>query len=667
MGRRRRFVVGRRAVNWRQCDSLMQFPAVIKVSMKRRIFLGRLEVAAIFILTLASLHSARAQGTAFTYDGRLLVNSAPATGNFDMQFKLHPQSGGTNQIGSTLSLSPVGVTNGLFTVALDFGNVFNGTLMSLEVDVRTNGSSSDYTALLPYQPINSVPYAVRALNAAAYTGAIVDTQLSTNVVTFSSGGGFTGPVVFSNASGNFNGAFSGTFDGSATGSFTGSATGTFTGTNIGTFIGNGAGVTNVNVTNVVGVVQSNPNWQIIQATNQTLVASNNYLATNAALTTLTLPGNAGVGTTTYISGSGANGWTVVPATGQSILTATIGLPAGQIWTAQTSAVGNGGWKAVASSADGMRLAAANGTSPTAIYCSTNGGQTWFNNAPAGLSWVGIACSTDGTRLVAVPSSGYPYTSANGGVSWVQQTGGTSTAYSGVASSGDGVNLVAISSAHIYTSSNGGTNWTQRSNAGTGWTGVACSSDGTRIVAVANASAKIYVSKDSGITWTSNGPPTSAFTCVASSADGTKLIAGSTSPANLYTSGDGGVTWTPRPSANGSLANPAWKSVASSADGENLAAVSNTGFIVTSSDGGQTWITRTNGISTVQQPWTCIASSATGSRLLAGINSGYLYTSVAATSPTNGSLSGTQYSSVELQFIGNGQWMPLRFNGSFTGK
>jgi hypothetical protein len=99
---------------------------------------------------------------------------------------------------------------------------------------------------------------------------------------------------------------------------------------------------------------------------------------------------------------------------------------------------------------------------------------------------------------------------------------------------------------------------------------------------------------------------------------------------------------------------------------NLAAAYSTGFIYTSSDTGQTWIQRTNGISTLAKTWSAICSSVDGSRLLAAINGGVLYTSSAATTiGASGFLTGTQYSNVELQYIGSGQWMVLSFAGSFS--
>ncbi|MDB6020623.1 MAG: hypothetical protein JWQ04_480 [Pedosphaera sp.] len=620
--------------------------------MKCRTFLFCLGVAGFLALAFTPVNSVWAQGTAFTYQGRMDVNSSAASGNFDMQFKLHP-AGSTNLIGPILISSPVGVTNGLFTVALDFGNVFDGTVLFLEVGLRPTGSLSNYTILSPTQPLTPTPYAVRASSVNAFTGTIADSQLSTNIARFTTGGGFTGPVVL-NGSGSFSGTLSGTFNGTTTGTNLGTFIGTTTGTNIGTFVGNGAAVTNVNITNVVGIVQSNPNWQLLQSA-QLAVVGNNYLSTNNAALTLTLPASPGIGSIVRISGSGANGWVVSPNASQSILTANLGLPAGQSWSGYSNSQA---WKAVASSATGINLAAAYGTG--FIYYSHDGGLSWNKSDAPSKNWLGIASSADGLRMVAVPNGDLAYTSTNGGSNWISQAG-TSAFYNCVASSADGIKLVAASGSGadpIYTSSNGGTTWTTRTVAGTSWTSVASSADGTKLVAVASGSSTIYTSSDSGVTWTNHGPANS-WTGVASSADGTKLVA-TLNGGNIYTSGDSGVTWTARASSQ------TWKCVTSSADGVNLAAAYGLGYLYTSNDSGQTWVQRTNYVPGGTQSWSAISSSANGSRLLAAQSTGNVYTSVAATTVGGGTLAGTQYSSLELQYVGNGQWMPLGSTGSFKG-
>jgi hypothetical protein len=57
---------------------------------------------------------------------------------------------GTNgkQVGNALTNSAFGITNGLFTVILDFGNQFGGSARWLEIGVRTNGNGAFNTRRL---------------------------------------------------------------------------------------------------------------------------------------------------------------------------------------------------------------------------------------------------------------------------------------------------------------------------------------------------------------------------------------------------------------------------------------------------------------------------------------------------------------------------------------
>src|SRR6185295_20095957 len=97
------------------------------------------------------LSTAHAQGTAFTYQGRLSDGGSPATGNYDLRLRLASDALGNNYVGPTLLTNGVPVTSGLFTVALDFGpGIFTGSNLWLQIDVRTNGAGS-YTTLNPLQ------------------------------------------------------------------------------------------------------------------------------------------------------------------------------------------------------------------------------------------------------------------------------------------------------------------------------------------------------------------------------------------------------------------------------------------------------------------------------------------------------------------------------------
>ncbi len=131
-----------------------------------------------FLLGLATLLAGAthltAQGTAFTYQGRLNTGGAPVNGFYDLRFAVYDSAGGGALIGGPLTNTASAVSNGLFTVSLDFGaGVFTGNPRWLEIGVRPNGGGA-FTTLSPRQPINATPYAVRA---AQFGGAVAESQL----------------------------------------------------------------------------------------------------------------------------------------------------------------------------------------------------------------------------------------------------------------------------------------------------------------------------------------------------------------------------------------------------------------------------------------------------------------------------------------------------------
>jgi len=71
--------------------------------------------------------TALAQGTAFTYQGRLDSNGAPFNGNAEFQATLWTAAtGGTQVAANNPAAVVVDVNNGLFTLRLDFGANFPG-------------------------------------------------------------------------------------------------------------------------------------------------------------------------------------------------------------------------------------------------------------------------------------------------------------------------------------------------------------------------------------------------------------------------------------------------------------------------------------------------------------------------------------------------------------
>src|SRR5438309_1708639 len=106
-----------------------------------------------------------AQGTAFNYQGRLNDGPNAANGTYDLRFKLWDDATGGNAWGPAITNYDVGLTNGLFSLTLDFGNgIFTGGPRWMETGVRTNGVVV-FTTLTPRQPILPVPYAIFAGSA----------------------------------------------------------------------------------------------------------------------------------------------------------------------------------------------------------------------------------------------------------------------------------------------------------------------------------------------------------------------------------------------------------------------------------------------------------------------------------------------------------------------
>ena len=153
------------------------------------------------ILALAS--NVLAQTTAFTYQGQLRSNNAPANGNFDLQFSVFAAASGGTVLTTAISNPSVPVSNGVFSVLLDFGSaVFTGADRYLEIGVRPTGNVSPHTILAPRQLISATPYAIRAgtaVSATTVTGPVSDAQLSANIPRLGSSNTFAGPINFTNS------------------------------------------------------------------------------------------------------------------------------------------------------------------------------------------------------------------------------------------------------------------------------------------------------------------------------------------------------------------------------------------------------------------------------------------------------------------------------------
>lgn len=101
----------------------------------------------------------------FTYQGKLSDGGAPASGEFDLRFRLFDQE--SEPMSDFIVREDVSVTNGIFTLQLDFAQTAftNAQARSLEIGVRRGAETGAFTTLAPRQPFASAPYAIQSLAA----------------------------------------------------------------------------------------------------------------------------------------------------------------------------------------------------------------------------------------------------------------------------------------------------------------------------------------------------------------------------------------------------------------------------------------------------------------------------------------------------------------------
>ena len=181
-----------------------------------------------------------AQTTAFTYQGRLDHGGASANGSYDFRFTIYNAATDGSAISGSATNNATAVSNGLFTVTLDFGSVpFDGGNRWLDIGVRTNGGGDPFTSLNPRQLITPAPYAITAA------------RLSGTVPNGGIGGAYSNTVMFSNPANQFTGSF----------------------------IGNGSALSNVNAT-TLGGLNANQFWKL--AGNAGTTPGTDFLGTSDA-------------------------------------------------------------------------------------------------------------------------------------------------------------------------------------------------------------------------------------------------------------------------------------------------------------------------------------------------------------------------------------------------
>ncbi len=125
--------------------------------------------------------------SAFTYQGELATAGTPATGTYDIRFRLYDAATGGNQIGITLCSDDLAVAAGRFVTFPDFGaEAFAGQQRFQEIEVREDSGldcsdATGYSLLSPSQELKAAPNASFAqLAASAQTAATASNATTLN-------------------------------------------------------------------------------------------------------------------------------------------------------------------------------------------------------------------------------------------------------------------------------------------------------------------------------------------------------------------------------------------------------------------------------------------------------------------------------------------------------
>ena len=680
---------------------------------------------AVLSLASLSLSAATPVGAEFTYQGRLQQSNSPVSGMCDFQFSLWDESAAGALIGTTNEIPSISVSNGLFTVTLDFGAAaFNGDGRWLEIAVRTTGSLADFTSLTPRQKLTATPYALQAATAlqvpvANLTGVLSDGQLPANVARTNADQTFVGYNFFNNAAGYFSGDGAGLTNLNMTNlvgqladaqlstnvallnaSQTFSGTNWFAGPSIfdgvsvltngsnqvagsfqGLFVGDGAGLTQLQATNLTGVLSdaqlppnlARINWdQVFSGTNFFNNAIGLFSGDGAGLTNLNMTNVVGPLSDAQLS------------TNVALLNASQTF-SGSNWFDGVSVLTNennqlaGSFRGVFVG-DGAGLTQLRATNLTGVLndaqlppnlARINWGQVFsgtnfFNNAIGQFSGDGAGLTNlNMTNLVGHLADGQ--LSTNVALLNASQTFTGTNRFTG-SSLFDGVSVLTNGNNQFAGSFRGGfvgdgsglTNLTIPSGSGTNqsmpWTPIfggpqtALPNNGYLAANVAEVTIDLPASPVLGDVvrvagqgkggWRlrqgatnqviltrplgcaggldwTSNGPVKAWAAIVCSSDGVRIIAAEKSDT-IYTSADSGNTWT--------TPNPILKtmdSIACSADGMKiLAASSQGGQVYTSTDFGASWTPH----GTSGQIWTGVASSEDGARLVVTARGGYVYTS-----------------------------------------
>jgi len=114
-----------------------------------------------------------AQSSAFSYQGQLKDGTTPANGVYDLRFKLFDAASAGTQVAPLVCIDNVQVTNGLFTVPINFGPDYSSpNSRYIEIDVRRDtglncSTTTGFVTQTPRQLLMATPLAIHARTASA--------------------------------------------------------------------------------------------------------------------------------------------------------------------------------------------------------------------------------------------------------------------------------------------------------------------------------------------------------------------------------------------------------------------------------------------------------------------------------------------------------------------
>ncbi len=117
----------------------------------------------IFLLMILGGAGSVLADTDFNYQGNLIEAGSPADGEYDFSFSLWDLESSGNQVGSSIFLENVVVSEGVFSVQLNFGDFpFQGDPRWLSIGVRAGNSVDPHTVLSPRKKVSTVPYSINS-------------------------------------------------------------------------------------------------------------------------------------------------------------------------------------------------------------------------------------------------------------------------------------------------------------------------------------------------------------------------------------------------------------------------------------------------------------------------------------------------------------------------